>query len=105
MGLIINQVFGSTGSSGIIGTVECKHGVQNVTCYVNHSTLASSNTFEVQTAIESSGPWFSEGSTAISTAASTTFRLQITGPVAPFIRARLQNASTGQFNVLFIGLD
>ena len=109
MGLILSQVWTSTGSSGPVGTVECRHGVRDITCYIAHSTIITTNSFSLQSAIESSGPWFVEGSTQLSTgnaaAASTSFRLQITGPVGPWIRGYLHTASTGTYNVLVIGLD
>jgi len=108
MGLIFKQVWTSTGSSGPIGNaVKCSHGVQNITAYLAHSSLgANSQTFLFQTAMESSGPWFTEGSTVCSSGnVSTTFRLQITGPVAPWIRGFLSSGSTGNFTLLAIGMD
>jgi len=106
MGLIVKQVFTSTGSSEIIGTVANPHGVQNLTCYIAHSTLASTNSFVLQSAIESSGPWFTEGSTELATGnVSTAFRLQVTGPVGLFVRGVLRSASTGNYSFLLMGLD
>ena len=110
MGLILSQVWVSTGSSGQVGPpVECRHGLQGLTCYIAHSTIITTNSFSLQTAIDSTGPWFIEGSTQLSTgaaaAASTAFRLQITGPVAPWIRGYLHTSATGTYNVLVIGMD
>ena len=106
MGLILSQVFLSTGAAGVMGQVECRHGVQNLSCYIAHSSLTSTASFQLESAIDSTGPWFVEGSTSSTGAnVSTTFRLQITGPVAPFVRVRLLATSTGQFNVLLMGVD
>lgn len=110
MGLILSQRWVSTGSSGQVGApVECRHGVRDLTCYIAHSTIITTNSFSLQTAQHSTGPWFIEGSTQLSTGnaatASTAFRLQITGPVGTWVRGYLHTASTGTYNILVLGLD
>lgn len=104
MDLIVKQAWVSTGSSGSVGALEVPLGMSYATMYIDHSTLATTQSFSFQSAQESSGPWFIEGTTQIATAASTRFKFQITGPVGPWVRGYLHTASTGTYNVFLLGV-
>ena len=104
MDLIINQSWLSTGSSGGMAAIEVPISAAYTVMYIDHSTLATTQSFSYQSAKESTGPWFIEGSTQISTAVSTRFSLRVTGPVGSFVRPYLHTASTGLYNVQLIGV-
>lgn len=89
-------VWTSAGSSGGLTALEVPFGAVESALYCNHSTLASTQSFFVQTAPESTGPWVTEGSTAISTAVAAQVVVRWTGPYR-FVRPRLGAASTGTY--------
>lgn len=104
MDLIAKQAWTSTGSSGALATIELPIVPTYSVLYIDFSTLATTNSFALQSALASSGPWFNEGSTDISTAISTRLALRVTGPVGSFVRPILKTASTGAYNFQFIGV-
>ena len=102
---LIRQVWTSTGSSGGLASVFLGETPRDVALFLAHSTLATTQSASLQTAINSSGPWFLEGSTQISTAVSTAFKLAPTGPLARYARPYLHTASTGAYDFLLVGSD
>ena len=104
--LIIKQAWFSTGTSGGLSAVELlgENVLQGV-FYANHSTIATTQSVSLQSAQQSSGPWFIEASTQMATGnISTNFAMRLTGPVGPFIRPYLHTTSTGEYNFLFVGV-
>lgn len=101
--LEINNVWTSTGSSGGLTAVELRFGAVESILTLQHSTLATTTSFSFQTAQESSGPWFTEGSTAVSTGAAGQVVLRVTGPYT-WMRPFLHTASTGalQFRLVAV---
>lgn len=104
MDLMVKQGWSSTGATGGLTAIEVPAGMAYATLYTAHSTLATSNSIEWQVAQESSGPWFIEASTALSTAVSTMFGSHITGPIGPFIRPVTKTVATGVYRFLLIGV-
>lgn len=74
--------------------------------YVSCSTIASTLSFQFQTAPSSGGPWATEGSTSISASASVTScdRIRVTGPF-PYARLYSATKSTGTHTVVLIGIS
>lgn len=100
----INHTWTSTGSSGGLTPVEVRSGVMQSALFCQTSTLASTSSFSFQTAQESTGPWFTEGSTSLSTALAQQAVLRVTGPYA-WMRPFIHSASTGTFQFKLIGTD
>lgn len=74
--------------------------------YCQSSTLASTQSFALQTAMSSAGPWFTEASTSVSATASATGcdALRLTGPYL-FARPKLNTlTSTGAYQFRLIGV-
>lgn len=93
----------STGSSGGLTVVEIPFAPMNSVLYVQHSTLATTNSVSFQTAQQSSGPWFIEASTAMATAVSTQHALRVTGPFV-LMRPYLHTASTGTYRMRLLAV-
>ena len=116
MSLIVKQAwaFASTitngpnlSSASQIGTVVAIDG-ENIgqgVVYLASSTLATTQSFVFESAQASTGPWFTEASTAYALNVSTAFGMRIQGPIGPFVRPRILTASSADYNVLFIGVD
>lgn len=106
--VVINHGWASTGSSGGATNLEAVH-LPSPPAYsvlmVEASTLASTQSFSFQVAQHSSGPWFTEASTSIAADANNAAQatLRVTGPY-PWMRPRLNSASTGIYNVRLIGV-
>lgn len=101
---IVKQAWASTGSSGGMAAIELIHCPSYAVMYIDHSTLATTQSFSFQSAQESSGPWFIEGSTQIAAAnASTRFAMRVTGPIGPWVRPYFHSASTGNYNIILLG--
>lgn len=96
--LDLNYVWTSTGSSGGLAGVHCQAGAVESALYVQFSTLASTQSVSLQTAQESTGPWFTEASTTISTGAAGQVVLRLTGPYL-WARPYLHSASTGTYTI------
>ncbi len=66
--------------------------------YCQSSTLASTQSFALQTSYSSAGPWVTEGSTSVSATntSTTTDLLRLTGPYL-FARPKLNSVSTGSY--------
>lgn len=100
----INHVWTSTGSSGGLDPVQVRFGVVESVLHVQFSTLATTNSVSFQTAQESTGPWFTEGSTSISTALAGQVALRITGPYT-WMRPFLHTASSGAYQLRLTGVS
>ena len=104
--LTIKQGWASTGSSGALAVIQVQNS-ENFTqgvVFLDCSTLATSQSFNLESAQESTGPWFTETSTVISTAISTNFAMRFAGPIGPFVRPRLLTSATGFYDVLLVGV-
>ena len=73
--------------------------------YCQASTLASTQSFSLQTAQSSAGPWATEGSTAVSAngTSNSCDVLRLTGPYL-FARPRLNSVSTGSYTFRLVGV-
>lgn len=73
--------------------------------YCHASTLASTQSFSLQTAQSSAGPWYTEGSTVVSANGSSASCdvLRLTGPYL-FARPRLNSVSTGAYTFRLLGV-
>lgn len=101
----VNHYWSTDGaSSGGLTAYEVQAGVVQSVLYCQFSTLATTNTFEFQTAISSGGPWFTEGSTSISTALNGLGALRVTGPYT-WVRPYLKTVSTGNYTFKLIGIS
>ena len=81
--------------------VPCLH----VALYCQASTIASTQSFSLQTAQSSAGPWATEGSTAVSAngTSNSCDVLRLTGPYL-FARPRLNSVSTGSYTFRLVGV-
>jgi hypothetical protein len=104
--LEINHTWTSTGSSGAVGTpVRLDFGVVESVMSVAHSTLATTQSWSFQTAQESTGPWFTEASTSISTTVGAgNSAVRVTGPFS-WVRPYLHTASTGTYTIKLLGVS
>lgn len=100
----LNHVWTSTGASGGLTAVRVYGPISQSALYCQFSTLATTNSVSLQTAQESSGPWFTEGSTSISTLASGQVVLRMTGPY-DWARPYIHTASTGLYQFRLIGVS
>ena len=105
----INQawIVNGTVSSGALTALEVPgENIAQAVVYVDFSTLATTQSFQFQSAQDSTGPWFVEASTVMPTGnVSTRFGMRIQGPIAPFVRPRLLTNATGNYNIMFVGVD
>lgn len=100
----IEHTWASTGDTGALTAIEVPFPAMESVLYVEHSTLATSNSFEFQTAQKSSGPWFTEASTAMgATAVVAQQALRVSGPYR-WMRPQLKTASTGTYNIRLIAV-
>lgn len=98
MMLETDHTWASTGgTSGGLTAIYLGAGCQYSALYIQCSTLASTQSVSFQTAAESSGPWFTEGSTSLSSALAQTAVLRVTGPYK-WMRPYLNSVSTGTYN-------
>ena len=72
-------------------------------CTLRQSTVAATQSFSLQTAAHSSGPWVTEGSTSVPGTATVTGAavLRLVGPYA-FVRPYINSASTGNYTFRLI---
>ena len=92
------------GSTGGLDAVQIPDGVLYSAMYVENSTLATTNSFEFQTAQNSTGPWFTEASTAVAGSATVKGQaaLRLTGPYL-WARPAFKTGSTGTYTIRLIG--
>jgi hypothetical protein len=93
----VKQEWESSGSSGGLAAVQLRESPAVFALYCSVSTLATTQSFSLQTAAQSSGPWVSELSTQMTTAASTRYVLRGTGPLGEWVRPYLHTAATGTY--------
>lgn len=98
----LNHTWTSTGSTAVLTPVRVPDGVIESALYVQFSTLATTNSVEFQTAQDSTGPWFTEASTSISTALSGQVVIRLTGPYL-YMRPQLKTVSTGTYALRLVG--
>lgn len=93
----------SAGSSGALTAISLSGFHQNSVLFCQASTLASTQSFAFQTAQNSTGPWFTEASTAIAATslASAQTNLRLTGPYT-YMRPYVNSASTGTYTFRLI---
>jgi hypothetical protein len=103
--LEIKQTWSWDGSSGGLTPVNMDGCLESV-LYVQCSTIASTASFQFQTAISSGGPWATEDSTSISATATLTScdRLRVTGPY-PYARFYAATKSTGTHTVVLMAVS
>lgn len=94
----------TAGSTAALTPVAVPDGVLYSALYVQSSTIATTNSFQFQTAQESTGPWFVEASTAVAADANAAGQavLRLTGPYL-FMRPQFKTASTGVYTIKLIG--
>lgn len=98
----LEHTWTSSGATGGLTPVEVPFPALESVLYCEHSTLATSNSFEFQTAQKSSGPWFTEASTAMGATAAVAQRaIRLTGPYR-WMRPVLKTESTGTYNLRLI---
>ena len=104
--LEINHNWTTDGSSGGLTPIEVASAAIHSALYLQTSTLASTWSFEFQTAPSSAGPWVTEASTSVSTnnAAGAQFCLRVTGPYQ-WMRPYSGSKSTGThiFRLIAVG--
>jgi hypothetical protein len=102
---LLDQSFSPDGSSGPTAAIKVHSPPSYTAMYVQCSTLASTQSFEFQTAIESTGPWFVEGSTALAATNSVSAAavLRLTGPYG-YVRANLKTNSTGTYLIRILAV-
>lgn len=93
-------------SSPTLNGVEIKFGPSYTVLYATCSTLASTQSFSLQTAPTSTGPWIGEGSTSLPGTATVSggALLRLTGPYR-FVRPLLNSVSTGTYTFRLIGVE
>jgi hypothetical protein len=103
--LLIDQPWTSTGSSGGLDAVQVPDGVTESVLYAETSTIATTQSFSLQTGLASTGPWFTEGSTALAATANVAAiaALRLTGPYK-WVRPYINSASTGTYRFRLIGV-
>jgi len=103
--LELKQTWTSTGSSGGLTAVEAPFGVSYTALFCQASTLASTQSFALQTAQRSTGPWFTEGSTSIAATANVSAQavLRLTGPYL-WVRPYLNSESTGTYTLTLVAV-
>jgi len=105
--LEISHTWTSTGStSGWNTPVYLDFPTAELSLYCQASTLATTNSFQLQTAISSGGPWVMEASTSISATANAESLdvLRLTGPTG-WVRPVTKTASTGMYTLKLIGVS
>ncbi|HYE87701.1 MAG TPA: hypothetical protein VEA16_15165 [Vicinamibacterales bacterium] len=106
--LEINHTWTSTGStSGWNTPVYLDFPADGLALYCSASTVATTNSFQLQTAISSGGPWITEGSTSMSATANAASLdvLRFTGPHAGWVRPVSKTVSTGTYTFKLVGLS
>lgn len=101
-----DYTFAWDGSSGVIGSpINLQCSALHLAAYVQASTIASTASFNLQTAPSSGGPWATEGSTSISASASATSQdvLRLTGALA-WVRCYTPTKSTGTHFLRYIAV-
>lgn len=104
----ITHAWTSTGSTGTWNTpVYMDFPTAELALYAQASTIATTNSFQLQTALSSGGPWLALGSTAIAATANADSLdvLRVTGPGAGWFRPVTKTASTGTYAFRLVGVS
>ena len=104
--LELSHTWTSTGStSGWNTPVFTPFPPEDLALYCQASTIATTNSFQLQSAIASDGPWVTEGSTSISATANggSLDVLRLSGPTGHWLRPVMKTASTGTYTLKLIG--
>jgi hypothetical protein len=104
--LEINHTWTSTGStSGWNTPVYMDFPGDNLALSISASTIATTNSVQLQTAISSGGPWYVEGSTSISATATAAALdvIRVSGAHGGWVRPVLKTASTGTYTIKLTG--
>lgn len=105
--LEVKHTWLSTGSTSGWNTAIQLDGFHSMAAlYVKASTIATTNSVQLQTALSSAGPWAVEGSTSISATASAESLdvLRLTGPFT-WVRPVLKTVSTGNYTIQLLGVS
>lgn len=103
----VNQLWPShSGTSGGLTAVFAGGTAEQSVMSFEFSTLASTQSVQLQTASNSSGPWFSEASTSIAITATLkgAVALRVTGPYQ-WARPFFNSNSTGAYTVRLVGVS
>lgn len=103
--LEINHNWTTDGSSGGLTPVQVQSAAIHSALYLQCSTIASTFSYQFQTAPTSAGPWVIEASTAAQATASATSQdvLRVTGPYE-WMRPYFVTKSTGTHILRLIGV-
>jgi len=103
--LEINHNWTHDGTSGGLTPVQVQGAALHSALYLQCSTIATTFSYQFQTAPQSTGPWVVEASTAASATASATSQdvLRLTGPYE-WMRPYFVTKSTGTHIVRLIGV-
>lgn len=104
MPLEVNHYWSHNGDSGGLTPVRVDGMATYSALYVQASTIATTMSFQFQTAPQSTGPWASEGSTSVSATANAGAQdvLRLTGPYE-WMRPYFPTKSSGTFTIRLIG--
>ena len=105
--LEIAHTWTSTGSTGTFNTpVELKWPVVEAQLSLTASTIATTNSYQWQSAQASTGPWYVEASTAVAADANSASNdvIRITG-LSGWVRPVLKTASTGAYTFKLFGVS
>ena len=104
----IAHTWTSTGTTSAFNTpVYLDFPCLETALYCESSTIATTNSFQLQTGLSSAGPWNVVGSTAITADGNGAALdvLRITGPLAGWVRPVLKTASTGAYTLKLMGVS
>jgi hypothetical protein len=103
--LEVNYRWDFDGSSGGLTAIQVGSACLHSALYLQCSTIASTFSYQFQTAPSSAGPWVVEASTSASATASATSQdvLRLTGPYE-WMRPYFVTKSTGTHIVRLIGV-
>ena len=105
--LEIAHTWTSTGSTGTWNTpVFLDVPPTDLALFVQCSTIATTNSFELQSALSSGGPWLTEGSTAVAATATVSALsvLRLAGAIGGWVRPVTKTASTGDYTIKLVGI-
>lgn len=106
--LEITHTWTSTGStSGWNTPVYMDFPATALALYIQTSTIATTNSFQLQSAISSSGPWLTEGSTAITADANASGLdvIRVSAAAGPWFRPVTKTASAGTYTIKLLGVS
>lgn len=90
-------------SSGALSAVRVPFPAMESVLYCQTSTITDTQSYRFETAQDSTGPWYSEASTSLSTVAIQQAALRVTGPYR-WMRPYLQSPSSGTYRFRLIAV-